>query len=129
MKELKRSEDIKKYLKSSKPVAIFFYMDGCPHCEAMKPIWNQLENENPSIEFVEIESANVPSDLGIVGYPKFMKIEGGKQVGNADGEMTKEELKATLLKSGGRRRRNRSRRLRRTRRKTLHRTTRRNIPF
>jgi len=129
MKELKRSEDIKKCLKSSKPVAIFFYMDGCPHCEAMKPIWEDLEKENPRIEFVEIESTNVPSELGIVGYPKFMKIEGSKQVGSADGEMTKEELKGKLLHTGGRRRRNRSRRLRRTRRKTLHRSTRRNIPL
>ena len=129
MKELKRSGDIKSILKSSKPVAIFFYMDGCPHCEAMKPIWDELEKETPSVEFVSVESANVPADLGIMGYPKFMKIEGTKQVGSADGEMTKEELKGKLLTAGGRRRRNRSRRLRRTRRKTLHRSTRRNIPL
>lgn len=126
---MKDVKDIKKFLKSSKPVAIFFYMDGCPHCEAMKPIWNELEHETPSVEFVAVESANVPSDMGITGYPKFMKIERSKQVGSADGEMTKEELKGKLLTSGGRRRRNRSRRVRRTRRKALHRTTRRNIPF
>lgn len=126
MKEVK---DIKKFLKSSKPVAIFFYMDGCPHCETMKPIWDELEKETPGVEFVSIESANVPAELGIMGYPKFMKIEGAKQVGSADGEMTKDELKGKLLAAGGRRRRNRSRRLRRTRRKTLHRSTRRNIPL
>ena len=126
MKEVK---DIKKFLKSSKPVAIFFYMDGCPHCEAMKPIWNELEHETPNTEFVAIESANVPSELGIMGYPKFMKIEGGKQVRTADGEMTKQDLKGKLLTAGGRRRRNRSHRLRRTRRKVLHRSTRRNIPL
>lgn len=126
---MKDVKDIKKFLKSSKPVAIFFYMDGCPHCEAMKPIWDALEKEASNVEFVAVESANTPSELGITGFPTFMKIENGKQVGSASGEMDKEELKRALLGAGGRRRRYRSRRLRRTRRKVLHRTTRRNIPF
>lgn len=126
MKEITRSEDVKKRLQSSKPVVLFFYLTGCPHCERMDPICSALEKEMPSVEFLKVESAAVPSELGITGFPKFIKVEGGKQVASADGEMTKEELKSKLV-GGGRRR---SRRAKRTRRKhAVYRSTRRHIPF
>ena len=124
MKDLTSPKDVKKMMTSSKPVAIFFYMDGCPHCETMKPIWSELEKEM-GMEFGKVESANVPSELGIYAFPKFMKVKGGDQK-TVDGEMTKSELKSKLFGvSGGRR--TRSRFLRRTR-KRRSRTTRRNIP-
>jgi thiol-disulfide isomerase/thioredoxin len=28
-----------------RPIFVKFYMDGCPHCENMKPAWNELEND------------------------------------------------------------------------------------
>ena len=129
MKELKRSEDVKKALTSSKPVVIFFYLTGCPHCDAMDPIWSALEKETPNVEFVKAESSVVPAELGITGFPKFIRVAGGKQVSSVDGEVSKDELKTKLLSSlGGRRRR--SSRLKRTRRKhTVRRSTRRHIPF
>ena len=127
MKQLKRSEDVKKLMTSSKPVVLFFFLEGCPHCTAMDPIMSELEKETPNIQFVKVESAIVPSELGISGFPKFMKIEGGKQVSSVDGEVSKDELKSKLISvTGGRR----SRRFRRTRRKRgLQRSTRRHIPF
>lgn len=125
MKDLTSPKDVKKMMTSSKPVAIFFYMDGCPHCEAMKPIWSDMEKDT-NVEMGQVESANVPSDMGIYAFPKFIKVKGGKQT-TADGEMSKDELKAKLFPvSGGRRTRNRlSRRVRKSRR----RSTRRNIPL
>lgn len=127
MHEITSSEEVKKLLRSSKPVVMFFYLTGCPHCERMDPICSELEKEVPSMKFVKVESANVPSELGITGFPKFIKVEDGKQVATADGEMTKEELKSKLV-SGGRRRR--SSRAKRTRRKhAVYRSTRRHIPF
>ena len=130
MKELKRSEDVSKILKSSKPVFIFFYLDGCPHCEIMDPIWTELERETPDVEFVKAESSVVPSELGITGFPKFVKVQNGKQVGSADGEMSKDELKKKLLGGSSRRRGNRTRRFRGRRRKhTIYRSTRRQIPL
>jgi len=129
MKELKRSEDVKKLLTSSKPVAIFFYLDGCPHCETMEPAWSELEKETPGVDFVKVESASVPAELGISGFPKFVKISGGKEVASVNGEVSKDELKTKLLGSAGGRR-HRSLRLKRTRRKrAVRRSTRRHIPF
>lgn len=124
MKDLTSPKDVKKMMTSSKPIAIFFYMDGCPHCETMKPIWSELEKETPDVEFGKVESANVPSDLGIYAFPKFMKIKSGKRI--VDGEMSKVELKTKLFAVGGGRR-TRGRFVRRGR-KRRSRSTRRNIP-
>ena len=124
MKDLTSPKDVKKMMTSSKPIAIFFYMDGCPHCETMKPIWSELEKEISGIEFAKVESANVPSDLAIYAFPKFMKIKGEKKI--VDGEMSKGELKSKLFTVGGGRR-TRGRFVRRGR-KRRSRSTRRNIP-
>lgn len=117
--------DVRPLLKSTEPIAIFFYMDGCPHCEAMVQPWDELAKEQP-IKLYKVESANVPEELGITGFPHFIKIEKGKQKKSVGGEMSKEDLKRKLFTSGGRRLR--SRRLRGGRRKT-HRTLRRHKSF
>jgi thiol-disulfide isomerase/thioredoxin len=116
MKELDGTE-LKKVINSGKPVAIFFYMDGCPHCEKMEKPWNDLEKEVPRMDFCKIESSKVPSDMGITGFPHFEVRGKSKKV--ADGSSTKEELKKKLF-AGGRRTRSRTRRLtRRVRKRKL----------
>ncbi len=126
MKELKSKEDVKKVLKSSKPVAVFFYMETCPHCIVMHKPWEELEEEGSDIEFVKVESEHVPSELGITGYPHFVLVKGGTQVASADGEMTKDDLKSKLL--GGTKRRRTLRGARRGR-KVAHRSARVHISF
>ena len=95
----------------------------------MEPVWDELEKETPSVEFIKVESVSVPSDLGITGFPKFMKIEGGEQVSSVDGEVSKDELKSKLLSVGGGRRRRSSRLQSRRRKHTVRRSTRRRIPL
>ena len=123
MKELKSPEDVKKVLKSDKPVAVFFYMETCPHCMVMHKPWEELEKEDEDVEFTKVESEHVPSELGISGYPHFMLIKGGTQVASADGEMSKDALKSKLLGRGGAKRRRTLRGARRSR-KVAHRSTR-----
>jgi len=108
MKELDEAS-LKKEIQSGKPVAIFFYMDGCPHCDAMKKPWSDLEKENRTTGFCKIESSKIPSDMGITGFPHF-EVH-GKSKKTADGEMTKEELKKKLFGASGGRRRRMTRRL------------------
>lgn len=129
MKELKRLDDVKKLLTSSKPVYVFFYLTGCPHCETMEPIWDSLEKDHPSVMFVKAESSVVPTELGISGFPTFLKIENGKTVSRVNGEMSKEDLKSQLLGSSGGRRRRSSRFRSRRRKHGIHRSTRRRIPL
>jgi thiol-disulfide isomerase/thioredoxin len=125
VKEVKSTEDVKKLMKSTKPVAIFFYMETCPHCQVMHKPWDDLEKEMKDVDFEKVESEHVPDELGISGYPHFILIQDGKQKKKVGGEMSKEDLKSSLF-SGGRRssKRSRSLRLRSRRRKVLHRTAR-----
>jgi thiol-disulfide isomerase/thioredoxin len=114
MKELD-GDTLKKEIKSGKPVAIFFYMDGCPHCDKMKKPWDDLEKEVPHTDFCKIESSKVPSELGITGFPHFEVHSKSKKKKVVDGSSSKEELKKKLFGTGGRRR---------TRRRTLRLTRR-----
>ena len=130
MKELKDPEDVKKSMKSTKPVAIFFYMSTCPHCTVMHSPWDKLASEMKDVDFEKVESENVPSELGIMGYPHFVLVKDGKQAKTAGGEMTKDELKSKLFSSAGKRsNRVRSQRFRRSRLKSRHRTARRRVSF
>jgi len=98
MKELDGA-GLKKEIKSGKPVAVFFYMDGCPHCEKMEKPWDDLEKEVPRMVFTKIESRNVPSEMGVTGFPHFEVHGKSKKV--ADGSSTKKELKKKLFGTGG----------------------------
>ena len=121
MKELKSEGEVKKALESKTPVAVFFYMTTCPHCQVMHEPWEALERESKGTEFMKAESGVVPADLGISGFPHFVMVRDGKTEKRADGEMTKDELKNKLLVGGGGRRR----RARGTRRRRSGRLTRR----
>ncbi len=124
--EVKSTEDVKKLMKSTKPVAIFFYMETCPHCQVMHKPWDDLANEMKDVDFEKVESEHVPRELGISGYPHFVFVKDGKKKKTIGGEMSKDDLKSRLF-SGGRRRiskRRRSLRLSRRRGKVAHRTTR-----
>jgi thioredoxin-like negative regulator of GroEL len=111
-------------MNSESPVAIFYYAAWCPHCKVMHEPWNELEKEEKGkIKFVKMESEDIPSELGISGYPHFVFVKGGQVQSEASGEMSKDDLKQKLLggsTNGGRRRRNRTRRNRRTVRKFSH---------
>jgi len=118
MKDLKKYE-LKNILDSDEPVAIFYYMESCPHCKVMHKPWSDLEKEEPSVKFCKIESSEVPSEMGITSFPHFQKRSKKKVEKEFGGEMSKEDLKKNLFGGfGGKRtRRLRSRRLTRRRRK------------
>lgn len=122
--ELKYEADIKKALTSKEPVVIFFYMIGCPHCEAMKDPWENLKAKHSDTKLVRVESQNVPKSLEgeINGFPHFMKIKHGKKVVSVGGSMPEDALETKLFGLRG----GRSRRLRRRTRK-VKRTFRRHI--
>ena len=115
MKDLKRGE-LQNILESGQPVAIFFYMESCPHCKVMHEPWDEFEEEEPNVKFVKIESAEVPQEMGISGFPHFEKRKGKKVDKVVKGEMSKDQLKKKLFGGGGKRRTRRRRTGRLTRR-------------
>ena len=123
MKEVKKPDEIKKLMSSEEPVAIFYYAAWCPHCKVMHQPWKELEKEDDGkTKFVKMESEDIPSELGISGYPHFVYVKSGRVQKETDGEMSKDELKEKLFGGfgGGRRRRSRTLRRRRTVRKVMH---------
>lgn len=124
-----QSQEVKKLMKKG-PIIIFFFMDGCSHCEATRPAWKELSQSGLPFQFAEVESAAVSPDIGIQGFPHFHLVDSVGRVKTVDGEKTtKDELANSLgltknivlrplrTRRGGLR----SRRLRRRVRKTLRR--------
>jgi hypothetical protein len=110
--------DVKQKLKR-RPLLVLFYMDGCMHCEANKPKWDEFTKKHPNIPVEEIESANVPSSERVNGFPtmKFKPRRGRERVISGQQQSASEiERKFGLINSLTRRRsRRRSRHVSRRR--------------
>lgn len=125
MKKVTTPQEAKKVMASKEPVAVFFHMNGCPHCMAMEQPWEELEKEKGDVKFVIVDSDAAPDDVKGGGFPQFKLVKGGQVVAKADGEMPKEQLKTSLFGGSVGAKRKRSRRsLTRRKRKVARRSTR-----
>ena len=136
--EIADKEEVRNLLKGKTPIVIFFYMDGCGHCEKTKEPWNKLTSMGLPYKFIKVESANVPEELEIGGFPHFMARDSDGKETTADGaKESPDEIESSLKlgkkKSGGRRKkgsaRHGARRLTRRIRKRAYRTRRRHVPL
>ena len=120
-----KKEEAKELLKTQ-PLLVLFFMDGCPHCEANKPAWEEAKKK-ANVPTAEIESSATPEEEA-TGFPtmKYKSSEGTKETSGKknSGDEILDELKVPKKSAGGRRRRLRSRRHinRRGGRKSRHRT-------
>jgi glutaredoxin len=93
-------------LLQQKPLVVLFYMDGCPHCAANKPAWEDFK-KSCKLPVAEIESNETPSSSGVTGFPTMIHIkkDGTKKTIEGKRESGKEIAKEleTEEKSGGRR--------------------------
>ena len=68
----------KKSLEKGKKL-IFFHMDGCPHCESMKPEWDKLKATNSShIKLEDYERKQKPDlveKFSIRGFPSIVLVD------------------------------------------------------
>jgi len=127
-----KKEEAKKLLKT-RPLLVLFFMDGCPHCDANKPAWEEAKKK-ADVPTAEIEASATPEEEA-TGFPtmKYKSDSGTKEISGQkeSGDKILDELKVPKKSSGGRRRRGRS--LRRVNRlggrKTRHRTLRSYVPF
>ena len=63
-----------------KPTMVLFYMDGCGHCEMLKPEWDEFEksakktNINSGVARVNANYMDrVDGDKDVIGFPTIMK--------------------------------------------------------
>jgi len=123
-----KKEAARKLLKKQ-PLLVLFFMDGCSHCEANKPAWEEAKKK-ANVPTAEIEASATPEEEA-TGFPtmKYGKkaISGQKE----SGDEILDELKVPKKSSGGRRNRLRTgRRINRLRGgKSRHRTLRSYVSF
>ena len=126
-----KKEEAKKLLKT-RPLLVLFFMDGCPHCEANKPAWEQAKKK-AGVRTVEIEASATPEEEA-TGFPtmKYKSNDGTTEIsGQKDtGDQILTELKVPKSAGGSRRRVRSYRRVNRLRGgKTRHRTLRSYVTF
>lgn len=120
-------EEVKRLLEEKEPMVVFFYMEGCPHCEKTKPAFDEADTGD--LPKIEVEASATPEEAEVSGFPTMKKIDKeGKEV-TTSGEKTEakeiekeleiEEPKEKKEKGGRRRRRSRTHRKRTLRRKRL----------
>ncbi len=82
---------------SNKPLIVKAFATWCPHCAAMKPIYEQLEQElGKSYTFTEFDIDQFPdltSLLKITALPTFIFMKDEKEGGRIVGETSYDELK------------------------------------
>ena len=67
----------------------------------MAPIFEELEKEFPSINFIEIDidkKSDATRLAGVMGVPTFILEEDGKETGRLVGATTKEKLVELIIK-------------------------------
>ena len=123
-----KKEEAKKLLKKQ-PLLVLFFMDGCSHCEANKPAWEEAKRK-ANVPTAEIEASATPEEEA-TGFPTMKygskTISGQKE----SGDEILNELKVPKKSSGGSRNRLRTgRRVNRLRGgKSRHRTLRSYVSF
>lgn len=88
-------------LKSNKPVIVKFYLNGCPPCNRMKPVFENLASELAGkVEFIEIEAnsfGQLSDKYGIQSAPTFVFFAGGKEVHRSRGVQSINELRSKIV--------------------------------
>ena len=90
---------LKEDFTSNKPYReiLFFTLDGCGHCEKMKPTWKLLKKnygENQYIKLIEVDAKNQKLvDLyNVKGFPTILYIKDEKIQTEYNGNRTYEDL-------------------------------------
>ena len=108
---------------SGRTSVVYFYMIGCPHCEAMRPAWEDAKKKlkKGGAEVTEKESNQVSPTDGVSSFPTVVAYKAGQEVKRIEGSRDKgtEIVNELGLKGGGSRRRRTYRGKRKTRHRTL----------
>jgi thiol-disulfide isomerase/thioredoxin len=111
-----------------RPRVVFFFMNGCPHCERTWPAWDKVKAQlRSSAEVGEKELREMSPGDGVSRFPTFVVYRNGEEVKRVEG--ARENAKALLKELGVSSRRARGTRRRRGGGKLRKRTLRNYVPF
>jgi glutaredoxin len=107
---------------SGRTAVVYFHMIGCPHCEAMRPAWNNAKKNLKTVHVSEKEARNVDMNDGVQSFPTIVMYKGDKEVKRIEG--SRDKASEILKELGLHGRRSRRGRTYRGKRKTRNRTLR-----
>lgn len=110
-------------MSKQRPRVIFFFMNGCPHCERTWPAWDKAKGQLRKVADVEEkESAEVSPNDGVSSFPTIVVMKGDSEVKRVEG--ARESPKQLMKELGLRRSSTRGRRTHRRGRQFTKRTLR-----
>tara|TARA_A100001011_G_C14305989_1_gene843170 strand:+ start:1445 stop:1822 length:378 start_codon:yes stop_codon:yes gene_type:complete len=77
---------------------VLVHMNGCGHCERLKPDWESASKENKSgismrsVEMSEDDGPELCKKFNISGFPTMLLLNNGEKVADFDGERSKNGL-------------------------------------
>lgn len=100
-----KSEEVEEFLKAyndKKDLYVFVYMTGCPYCEPIHPIWEQLEKdlkkEDVKLAKLEKDNASQIKEIGLIdSYPTFLFIDKEHKKRKEEPDRDYESLKKWVL--------------------------------
>ena len=97
----KNVEQLAQFVEAKGKHVFFFTTTWCGDCNFIKPKMPEIEAENSTFEFIEVdrdEFMDVAVEWGIMGIPSFVVIEDGKETARLVNKLrkTKEEVNAFL---------------------------------
>ena len=93
------SENFENFENDRTKKLVYFYMDGCPHCDSFSPIWDEFKQDAP-LATHKIESKDAGEMMEkykISGFPTIILLdENNNKLKELDGERTIDGLTAMI---------------------------------
>ncbi|AWN19660.1 thioredoxin family protein [Streptococcus sobrinus] len=94
-------EELATYLEREGRIVFLFTADWCPDCQFLYPFLDELEANNPSLTFVQVDRDDfmlLAQKWDIFGIPSLIVVENGREIGRLVNKRrkTKEEINRFL---------------------------------
>ena len=91
--------NVENFENDGKKKVVYFYMNGCPHCESFSPIWDEFTQTSP-LATHKIESADAGAMMtryNISGFPTIILLdENNNKLAELEGPRTLANLNAMI---------------------------------
>lgn len=104
------------------PHVVFFFMNGCPHCEHTRPMWDAVKGdiEAEGMKALEFEASSMPAGVDVTGFPNIQKTDAsGVVVVTIEGSPKNEQELRSKLGLKSKKKKGSSRKTRRARRRNI----------
>ncbi|AGM97970.1 thioredoxin [Streptococcus iniae] len=88
----KNYDELAQLIETNAKVVLFFTADWCPDCRFIYPVMPEIEAENDSMTFVQVNRDDfmaVAQEWNIFGIPSFVVIENGQERGRLVNKLRK----------------------------------------